>query len=97
MAKITCTEHRKLIADTNGVPCVLDAPHVVQTGLAAPGASSAQINACATGTHFVRLCSDVAIHVSYNATATTNDDFYGPYAEIVLPVPRNGQLSYLAG
>jgi hypothetical protein len=97
LAKITATEHRRLVEDANGRQCVLEAPHAVQTGLSAPSASSAQTVPAQTGSKFIRLCSDVALHVSINGTATTDDMFYGPYAEIVLPISRNGQLSYLAG
>jgi hypothetical protein len=97
LAKITVTEHRRLLEDANGRACVLEAPHAVQTGLTAPNASSAQTVAAQTGSKFLRICSDVALHVGLGATATTDDMLYGPYAEIVLPISRNGQLSYLAG
>jgi hypothetical protein len=97
LAKITVTEHRVLLVDANGVPCVLDAPHATQTGLSAPSASSAQTVPAQTTSRFLRICSDVALHVSNNPTATTDDKLYGPYAEIVVPISRNGQLSYIAG
>lgn len=98
MAKITCTEHRQLAADANGkVVPVFGKPLVGQTGLAAPSASSHLTAAFGTDTNIARLCSDVALHVSSNATATTDDDYYPAGAEIVVRVAAGQQLAYLAG
>jgi hypothetical protein len=98
MAKITVTEHRRLPHDANGaVIPALGAPLAVQPANAAPGASSAQTAAFGVDTYIARVCSDVALHVGYGATATVADDYYPAGAEIIVRVSPGNKLSYLAG
>lgn len=98
MAKITCTEHNRIASDPNGKPVLIfDAP-LVEQALAAPGAGSQQTAAVTSpDCRFLRICSDVALHISANANATVNSDYYPAGSEIVVPCAPNQRYAYLAG
>lgn len=98
MAKITCTEHRQLPVDANGnVVAAFGKGHLTQPGLTAPSATDAQTAAMGNDTRFARLCSDVNLHIAFNAAATTSNDFYPAGAEIVLKVAPGDIIHYLLG
>ncbi len=98
MAKITISEYRELPLDggANVIP-TLGKPIVSSYAGTAPSAASAQTSAPNSDTRVIRLCSDVALHVGYGATATVADDYYGAGAEIVRSITQGQRLSYLAG
>jgi hypothetical protein len=98
MAKITVAEHTALGIEANGyVAPILGKALVVQASPTAPSASSAQTAVPDNNTRILRLCSDVALHVGYGATATTDDPYYPAGAEIVRAIGKGGRLSYIAG
>lgn len=93
MAILTISEHSTLPLDVNSKPLYIMA-NPLAVAAYTPSATSAQTTAFNANTKYVRLATDVAVHVTYAATATTSHDWLPAGSVEWFAVSGGGQLAF---
>lgn len=94
MALVSIAEFSTLPIDVNSRPLPIASNPTARQKLT-PTASSAQSTAFAVSTHYVRISTDVAIHLGYGATATSTD-LYVPAGSVEFFAVTGGtQLAFI--